>query len=135
MYHAKCTHEPIVSIELFNAVQEESIRRSKRFGRPENKNQTELTGLVYCGKCGKRCRRKIHHGKPVWICNTYNMKGKGACDAKAVPEEVLLSLASEHAVEKIIIYDNNELRILLKNGNIITENGLINRDQRAGRQK
>nr|DAO66356.1 MAG TPA: integrase [Caudoviricetes sp.] len=124
MYHAKCTHEPIVSIELFNAVQEESIRRSKRFGRPENKNQTELTGRVYCGKCGKRCRRKIRHGKPVWICNTYNMKGKGACDAKAVPEEVLLSFASERAIEKITIYDNNELKILLKNGNVITEKWL-----------
>ena len=52
------------------------------------------------------------------------MKGKGVCDAKAVPEEVLLNFASEHAIEKIIIYDNNEIRILLKNGNVITEKWL-----------
>ena len=52
------------------------------------------------------------------------MKGKGACDAKAVPEEVLLSFASERAIEKITIYDNNELKILLKNGNVITEKWL-----------
>ena len=30
------------------------------------------------------------HGGPVWICSTYNTKGKAACQSKTIPEAALL---------------------------------------------
>ena len=65
MHHAESSHQPIISLEMFNAVQAEAAERARKFSKVENKNTTELTGRVFCGNCGKRCRRKIRHGTPI----------------------------------------------------------------------
>ena len=109
MYHAESSHQPIISLEMFNAVQAEAAERARKFSKVENKNTTELTGRVFCGNCGKRCRRKIRHGTPIWICNTYNSQGKGACAAKAVPESVLLNLDSRYNVKCFILCNDNKV--------------------------
>ena len=111
MYHAQQSHEQIVSEEMFNAVQREMQKRSEKYMRPENKNATDFSGKVYCGICGKRCRRKQRHGKPIWICNTYSMQGKAACPAKAVPEETLSEYAAEFnsGFEKVEVCSGNRL--------------------------
>ena len=116
MYHAELTHQPIISIETFNAVQAESKERAKKYSKVENKNITDLTGRVFCGNCGKRCRRKVRHGKPIWICNTYNNQGKEACAAKAAPESILLELNSNFETESFTLCDNNKIVVKLKNG-------------------
>ena len=109
MYHAESTHQPIISLEMFNAVQAEAAERARKFSKVENKNTTELTGRVFCGNCGKRCRRKIRHGTPIWICNTYNSQGKEACAAKAVPESVLLNLDSRYNAKCFILCNDNKV--------------------------
>ena len=124
MFHAQQTHEPIVSEETFNAAQREMQKRSEKYMKPERQNASDFSGKVFCGICGKRCRRKQRHGKPVWICNTYSMQGKAVCPAKAVPEEILSKYASEisgEAIKKIHICNENELCFELRNGDTITK--------------
>lgn len=49
----KGNHEPIISEELWNAVQEE---RGKRNHAHITQSEYLLTGLLFCGKCGARMR-------------------------------------------------------------------------------
>ena len=116
MYHAEHSHEPIISLETYEAVQEESKRRAEKYGKKENGNQSPLAGRVYCGLCGKRCRRKRRHQRFIWICNMSSMKGQEACRAKAVPEEVLMEIAAECEAEKLIVCDNNTVRAVSQTG-------------------
>ena len=96
MYHIKDAHEAIIPLEQFNAVQEEIKRRSAEFYKPhKNKGQYAFSGIVECGCCGKHYRRKTTTGGQVWICPTFNAKGKAACPSKQIPESVLETIADE----------------------------------------
>ena len=96
MYHIRDAHEAIIPLEQFNAVQEEIKRRSAEFYKPhKNKGQYAFSGMVECGCCGKHYRRKTTTGGQVWICPTFNAKGKAACPSKQIPESVLETIADE----------------------------------------
>ena len=96
MYHAENTHEAIISLETFNAVQSEIARRADRFKKVNAPKATCLfTGKLVCGICGKNYRRKFAHTSPVWICSTYNVLGKAACASKQIPEDILMSVTAE----------------------------------------
>ena len=96
MYHIRDAHEAIIPLEQFNAVQEEIKRRSAEFYKPhKNKGQYAFSGMVECGCCGKHYRRKTTTGGQVWICPTFNAKGKTACPSKQIPESVLEAIVDE----------------------------------------
>ena len=96
MYHITDAHEAIIPLEQFNAVQEEIKRRSAEFYKPhKNKGQYAFSGMVECGCCGKHYRRKATTGGQVWICPTFNAKGKAACPSKQIPESVLEAVVDE----------------------------------------
>ena len=96
MYHIRDAHEAIIPLEQFNAVQEEIKRRSAEFYKPhKNKGQYAFSGIVECGCCGKHYRRKTTTGGQVWICPTFNAKGKAACPSKQIPESVLEAVVDE----------------------------------------
>jgi len=96
MYHAENTHEAIISLETFNAVQSETARRADRFKKVNAPKATcPFTGKLVCGICGKNYRRKFAHTSPVWICSTYNVLGKAACASKQIPEDILMSVTAE----------------------------------------
>ena len=96
MYHAENTHEAIISLETFNAVQSEIARRADRFKKVNAPKATcPFTGKLVCGICGKNYRRKFAHTSPVWICSTYNVLGKAACASKQIPEDILMSVTAE----------------------------------------
>ena len=89
-YHAEDTHEAIVSIEDFMAVQDEIKYRAQKYSHGDGKVKTyPFTGLVVCGRCGEHYRRKVTHGGVNYICSTYNFRGKDACNSKMIPEETL----------------------------------------------
>ena len=121
MYHVEKAHEAIISQDMFDAVQEEAKRRAAKFTKVENRNLTVYTGRVFCGKCGAHCRRKMRHGKPVWLCNTFSTQGKNTCAAKAEPESVLDSIEERHDIRKYVLCDENEIKIFLENGESFTE--------------
>ena len=84
-------HDPIIDMETFQAAQRERERRANRFVRKVKKKPVyPFTGLLKCEVCGKNYRRKITATGPVWICSTFNMRGKKACASKQIPEDVLM---------------------------------------------
>ena len=96
MYHIIDAHEAIIPLEQFNAVQEEIQRRAERHYTPhQNKGKYPFSGLVVCSCCGKHYRRKTTASGPVWICPTFNSKGKAFCQSKRIPEDILMATTEE----------------------------------------
>ena len=95
-YHIEDAHEKIVSLEQFNAVQEELKRRAEKHTHPGvTPNRYPFSGKLICAGCGKHYRRKMTKTGPTWICPTYNFRGKAACPSKRVPENILMDMAAE----------------------------------------
>lgn len=94
-FHAAETHEAIISMETFEAVQSEMQRRAKKYAKAQPKQPYPFSGKITCGICGKHYRRKVTATGPVWICATYNTYGKSKCPSKAIPERTLLAVAAE----------------------------------------
>lgn len=120
-YHVTGSHEAIVSMETYEMVQKELERRSAQHA-PKGKDYNAkypFSGLIICGNCGKKYRRKMTHAGPVWICSTYNTKGKSACASKAIPEEILNQLTSNISIEDLTairVEAENRLVFLFKDG-------------------
>ena len=113
-YHATETHEAIIDIDTFEAVQSEIERRKKKYSQGKPKQTYPFTGLITCAICGNHFRRKVTATGPVWICNTYNTYVKGICPSKAIPESTLTDVtASVAEISKISL-------ITADNGNILT---------------
>ena len=96
-YHAVGTHEAIIDLATFEAVQEELARRSEHYsGKKPSTVTYPFTRLIVCANCGKHYKRKTTATGIVWICSTYNTHGKKACaDSKAIPESVLYELTAD----------------------------------------
>ena len=105
-YHIADSHEPIIPLRQFNAVQEEIRRRAEKHTHPGVKQKTyPFTGIVICGGCGKHYRRKITKTGPVWICSTFNTMGKAYCPSKQIPENTLISITEEVLGSTDTLYD------------------------------
>lgn len=101
MYQVINSHEAIIDKETFARVQHEIERRAAKFRHKPQLNKTYLfTGLIRCGLCGKHYRRKqanagTKYVKPVWICATFNTRGKTYCPSLQIPESILLNKTAE----------------------------------------
>ena len=96
MYHIQDSHAAIISLEQFQAVQEEIRRRAEKHSKPHrNKGQYPFSGMLVCGNCGKHYVRKTTATGAVWICPTYSTKGKAACPSKRIPENTLVAATLE----------------------------------------
>ena len=119
-YAADGTHEAIISMETFQAVQEEIKRRASVYRpKPPQKERYAFSGLIVCGKCGKHYRRKVTATGPVWICSTYNSKGKAACPSKQIPEAALETATADISLEaltEIQAEDGNALILRYRDG-------------------
>lgn len=95
-YYVENSHEPIIDKETFRQVQQEMCRRAKAIGMVEKSSIVySFTSLIRCGLCGKFYRRKIanagsKYAKAVWICGTFNERGKSACPSRQIPEDILI---------------------------------------------
>ncbi len=125
-YMAEGTHTPIIDIDTFNAVQSEMKSRAEDYTHDIKTGfeRFPLTGKIVCGNCGKHYNRKTVRGKKVWICSTFNKRGKAFCPSKQIPEDIILGIAEEitdnlDSVESIIAGNDNSLVFVLKNGNRI----------------
>lgn len=130
MYHAENTHEAIVSMEDYQAVQAEMARRSAKHNKTKRgPAKYPFTSMIVCGTCGKGYRRKMTRTGPVWICSTFNIYGKAACPSKQIPEGTLEKTAAEvlglDAFDAKALHDkitairaegNNTLVFLFKDG-------------------
>ena len=120
-YHAVGTHEAIIDLATFEAVQEELARRSEHYsGKKPSTVTYPFTRLIVCANCGKHYRRKTTATGIVWICSTYNTHGKKACaDSKAIPESVLYELTADTPLGDLTAIraeKDNTLAFCFKNG-------------------
>jgi len=122
-YYIENNHEPIVSKEVFEKVQNEMKKRSRKPSKAEK--QHLFTGKIKCGICGSNFKYKItnsgtKYAKSVWICNTFNTIGKSHCKSKQIPEgipkEKLPEVATIEEVEQILVPENGTIIFCLKNG-------------------
>ena len=120
-YHAVGTHEAIIDLATFEAVQEELARRSEHYsGKKPSTVTYPFTRLIVCANCGKHYKRKTTATGIVWICSTYNTHGKKACaDSKAIPESVLYELTADTPLGDLTAIraeKDNTLIFCFKNG-------------------
>ena len=102
-YWVENTHEAIIPMEIFQAVQKERQRR-RELGVLANWsiNTSCFTSKIKCPICGKSYRRsgKRQRKNPnevyyIWICRTKSEKGAKFCDAKSIPEKKLKAVCAE----------------------------------------
>ena len=120
-YHAVETHEAIIDLATFEAVEEELARRSEHYsGKKPSTVTYPFTRLIVCANCGKHYRRKTTATGIVWICSTYNTHGKKACASKAIPESVLYNLTADTPLGDLTAIraekEDNTLVFCFKNG-------------------
>ena len=121
MYHAEGTHEAIVSMEDYSAVQDEMKRRREHFVPPGKcyTNHYPYSGLIVCGNCGKAYRRKVRKSGVFWICSTYNAQGKAACPSRQIPETALDELTADIPLSELTAIraeKDNTLVLVYRNG-------------------
>lgn len=112
-YHIAGSHEAIISLDEFEAVQTMIAERAEKYAHTHTPAVSyPFTGLITCGHCGKHYRRKTTHGGPVWICPTYNAIGPAACRSKAIPERTLEDMTADTDLSRLTALcamDNNTL--------------------------
>ena len=127
-YHIQNSHEPIIDMGTYKAVQIEMAHRADQFGKPQTTVTYPFTGMITCAGCGKHYRRKMKKTGPVWICSTYNTLGKAACQSKAIPESVLIDIVDEIGgignLTAIQAANNNTLVLTLTSGQQIVKQWL-----------
>jgi len=130
MIQVEDAHPAIIDKETFLRVQEIMQEHQRFAAKIPTTGVYPFSGMIKCGCCGKSYRRKTTVTGIVWICNTYNKKGKRFCPtAKQIPEEKLIAACCEvlntasfdeevfHSkVEQIIIPKPNNIRFLFSDG-------------------
>nr|DAE58434.1 MAG TPA: integrase [Caudoviricetes sp.] len=122
-YHAENTHEAIIDMKTFHAVQTEKARRAAQFNKkPAPRTTYPFTSLLVCDNCGKNYRRKTTKTGIVWVCGTFNTLGKSACASKQIPETTLQQVTAEVLGAKAFTREQLHSRIQsirVCNGNIL----------------
>lgn len=99
-YYVEGSHEPIISQEMFDAVQAERKRRAALFAPSATHSYDEslFNGMILCGYCGHHFLRKHFsgkYGKTEWICYQYLRKGRSSCPSQKIQETVLIEKTKE----------------------------------------
>ncbi len=136
-YYVTDAHEPIINREMFDAVQVELERRREKYSAKDGPTIGRVypfSGKLNCCTCGDRYRRKIancgsKYAHPIWICSTFNQKGKAACASKQIPEQILMDTVAkalaipmfdedvfDDMVDHIDVTGLNLIRICFKDG-------------------
>lgn len=132
-YYAADTHEPVICRTVFDGVQRELAARAEHYGRCRERKTYPFSSKMICLGCGKHYRRKVTAKQAVWICGTFNTKGKIACPtSKQIPETTLMSISAEvmqspnfdeeifnRLIERIEVGAENTLSFVFFNGNSV----------------
>lgn len=129
-YFVEGSHEGILDQETYERILAERARRADaccpRSGTHEQ-FRFPFTQKVRCGKCGKYFTRKTtapktKYEKKVWICRTFNLKGKDCCDSKQIPEDILKRVSA--AAMGLPEFDETAFAVQVKEIQV-PENGVL----------
>jgi len=124
------THEPIISMELWDRVQVFSRKRYKPSRRKDDVKSL-FVGLLYCSDCGFRLRSQVERrirkdgseSKRVsYMCSTYGRSGKNACTIHSISEKALIELIGENIRTYARMIEHDEERIISA---ILSEQGKL----------
>ena len=136
-FYVEEAHPPIIEKSLFDAVQKHLQDQKEHFAPTKSTTVVyPFSGKIQCQCCGKNYRRKTTATCVVWICATYNTKGKKYCPtAKQIPENTLISVCCEvlgisefnedifeNQIEKILVPKPNELTFIFTDGHEVSAN-------------
>jgi len=134
MYHAENSHEAIIPMTEFQEAQQVRKERAETYRHEADHTIVyPFRGKLLCMDCGKHYRRKTVRRGPIWICATYNSKGKEFCPtSKAIPEETLMAITARvlgtdcfdgdlfrERVERIEVGTENQLNYILTDGTTV----------------
>lgn len=97
-------HEPLISEDDFNSVQEQLIVRKRKRARPIGHTKHWLSSMIKCSNCGRSLAIQYYKNTPGWQCSGYN---HGLCT-------VSHHIKSDF-IEKSIV---DKLRVILDSDNI-----------------
>ena len=138
-YFVEDTHEAIIPMDEWQAVQDE-FKRRRDLGPFGNKSLklSAFSTKITCGCCGKHYR---HSGKRntagevyyIWTCQTKSQKGASACPSKNIPEKMLQNTTAEvlglaefdedafsQQVKEVIVIGDNTLTFRFYDGHEVT---------------
>jgi len=146
-YYIADSHEPIISMEEFEAVKVEMERRHIFFGEWRNNSNYgdyALSGKIKCGCCGKSFNRKIRQenkgGKRTvyWACRSV-LQVEGCPNRKSLPMSELSKILCEllgmdtwdeqtvaDGIDKIVVPEYGRLIFYLKSGDVIERTWVSN---------
>lgn len=109
-YYIMNNHEPIVTRETFELVQELKKKRSTKKTSSTFGNQYPLSGIVYCGCCGRVMHRHYFNYKSpiqrvVLSCKN-TIKEKIACDNKPI-DNSHLELTAKKSIKELNMEDSS----------------------------
>lgn len=106
-FYVRENHSPIVSIEMWEQVQVQLIKRKRN--KRGNGHKHDFSGMLICSKCGSNLKRRVwNSGKPckriVWQCSNYIKNGKDACSGTVIGEDTLegLNIKEETIVRECV---------------------------------
>lgn len=96
-YWVENSHEAIIPLETYRAVQDEIARRRALGARANPHINTGcFTSKIKCGRCGMSYQRSSRRGRKdpnysyiIWTCGTRKQARKPKCDNKDIPERML----------------------------------------------
>jgi len=92
------THEPIISNEQFAAVHDRLARHTRV---PQGREEPYLlSGLVFCGSCGRRLTRCVSNGRPRWRCPTRTY-APDRCQCESFSESALHEIVLRAVQEQL----------------------------------
>ncbi len=126
-YISNNNHKPIIPLDKFNKVQQLLNNKNTTYT-----NKTYLfSNLLYCKECNNTFTPYTYKGDTYYYCKTYKQKGKSFCTNHKTKEIHLLNIVKtiinniavqnvkfskttiEHYINKIVIDENNEIKVLL----------------------
>lgn len=84
------THEPIISRELWNAVQAVVARNTRAIDFEGHVGL--LAGFLRCGDCGRSLTKTTWRGRTTYSCGSYHRYGFTACTSHYTKEEDLCAI-------------------------------------------
>lgn len=127
-------HEPIITHEIFERATQIRNERATKFKAHESHSDVRypFTSIIKCSCCGATFQHKVTRYSKLWICKTYNTKGKAFCmESKQIDDGRLRDAISEFfgwddfnetkfkaKVNHIIAKPNNELELHLNDGTV-----------------
>lgn len=102
-YYVSNSHEPILDRGTYERILAEKERRAVKYRPAKSRGPRRaypFTGMITCEQCGAHYRRKTANAggkyeKIVWICSTFNAKGKAHCPSRQIPEAILYAVAAD----------------------------------------